>query len=157
VHENVVGQVLSPANSRSNPALGWQAEAPAPPVLLCAFNQLDLEELGPLLPGDEQSVLPGIVGDAVEYVRLVVAVGGGQQPAAIDGTDHFAGFGVDAHDALGLPDIGVDFALDPFELVQFGERAAILGDGDAAGFLQCFGIPETELGRAIAHDDALAV
>src|ERR1019366_8916682 len=51
----------------------------------------------------------------------------------------------------------VDFALDPFELVQLVEQAAILGDGDAAGFLEAFGVPETQFGGAIAHDDALAV
>ena len=81
----------------------------------------------------------------------------GQQAAAVDPTDHFAGVRVDAHDPVGLPDVGIDLALDPFQFVEFGQRAAVVGDGDAAGFLQCFGIPETHFGGAVAHDDALAV
>src|SRR5450432_3383006 len=65
-----------------------------------AFDQLDFEELGPAFTGDEQAVLFSVVGDAVQNVGLVVAIRGGQQTVAIDPADHFAGRGVDAHDAL---------------------------------------------------------
>ena len=121
------------------------------------LTQFDLEELGPSLAGHEQAVALGVVGDAVEDVGLVVAIGGCQQAAGVDPADHFAGSGVDAGDAIGLVDVGVDFALHPFEFVQFGDRPAIGGDGNAAGFLEGFGIPEAQFGGAIAHDDALAI
>src|ERR1700761_4425521 len=39
-----------------------------------AAHQLDLEQLGPELAGDEQPVVLGVVGDAVQHVDLAVDV-----------------------------------------------------------------------------------
>ena len=88
-----------------------------PRPVLRAFQEFDFEELGPALAGDEKAIVLGVVGDAVEDIGLRVAIGGSQETAAVDPADDFAGFGVDAGDAFGLPDVGIDFALDPFELV----------------------------------------
>ena len=131
-----------------------QAGSPCPAT---AFEESDFEELRPELAGDEEAIVLGVVGDAVEDIGLGGAIGGSQETAAIDRADDFAGFGIDAGDAVGLPDVGVNLAFHPFELVQFDDGAAVLGDGDSAGFLECLGIPEAEVGGAIAHDDALAV
>ena len=62
----------------------------------CSLTSLISKSLGQRLAGDEEAVALGVVGDAVEDVGLVVAVGGGQQTAAVDRADHFAGLGVDA-------------------------------------------------------------
>ena len=86
-------------------------------TFLLALHEFDFEEFGPAFASDEEAIVFGIVGDAVEDVGLGVAVGGSQQTAAIDPADDFAGLGVDPQDALGLPDVGVDLAFHPFELV----------------------------------------
>src|ERR1035438_5093331 len=105
----------------------WTGRRP----VLRAFEEFDFEELGPAFAGDEEAIVLGVVGDAVEDIGLGRAIGGSEQTAAVDPADDLAGFGVDAGDAVGLPDVGVDFALHPFELVQFDDGAALLGDGDA--------------------------
>ena len=72
---------------------------------------------------------------------------GRQQAGEIDPADDLAGRRVDARDAVGLPDVGVDLALHPFQFVQFADRPALVGDGDAAGLLERLGIPEAQLRR----------
>src|ERR1041385_6381622 len=78
-------------------------------------DDVDLEELGPVFTGDENAVVGRIVGDTVEHVDLgLTAVGIGEEAGAIDPSFDFSGGGVDARDAVGLPDVGEDFALDEF-------------------------------------------
>jgi len=81
-------------------------------------NNLDLEELGPEFPGDENAVVRGVVSDAVEDGFGIGAFVVGQQAGKIDPAQHLAGCGRDARDAVGVPDVRVDLAVDVFELVE---------------------------------------
>ena len=47
----------------------------------------------------------------------------GEDAGEVDPGEDFAGLGGDAGDAVGVPDIGVDFTLDVFELVELGDGA----------------------------------
>ena len=49
------------------------------------------------------------------------------------------------------------FPLDEFELVQLRDRAVGVADGDSPGLLERRGIEETQLRRAVAHDQPRAV
>jgi hypothetical protein len=81
-------------------------------------NHLDLKKLGPKFAGDEEPVVRRVVGDAVQYRFLVGDLAGPKQAGEIDPAQHAARLGRDAHDAVGVPHIGVDLAVNVFELVQ---------------------------------------
>src|ERR1035438_3975863 len=105
----------------------WQAAPPAPPKLAPSFlGEFDFEEFGPVLAGDEEAVVLGVIGNAVEDIGLEIAgvddVGGGQQAGEVDPSDDFAGLGIDAGDAVGLPDVGVDLAFDQIGRASCRER-----------------------------------
>src|SRR6185312_15589282 len=70
---------LRPVTFQSGRCLATSAVAPQRTALSGLRDQLDLEQLGPPLAGDEQPVALGVVGDAVEHVVGVArGVGGGQ-------------------------------------------------------------------------------
>ena len=57
---------------------------------------------------------------------------GRQQAGEVDAAEDFAGRGRDAGDAVGVPDVGVDLAVDELELVELGDGLAVVFDGNAA-------------------------
>ena len=65
-----------------------------------------------------------VVGDAVKDLFALVgqALGRRQQAAEIYPADHMAVGGVNAGDTVGVPDIGINLAIHPLELVQVLER-----------------------------------
>ena len=102
--------------------------------------QRDLEQLRPVLAGDEQPVAGGVVGDAVEHVGLARRdVRTRQQARQVDPAHHMSAGRIDAGDQVGLPDVGVELALDPFQFVEVVDRAALVGDVDAALFPERLG------------------
>ena len=61
--------------------------------------------------------------------------------------------GRDAEDVVGLPDIRVNFTVHIFQLIDLIDGRIAVAHGDAAKFFQGGGIPNTDLGTAIAHVD----
>ena len=79
------------------------------------LQQLDLEQPGPPLAGDEQAPALGIVGDPVQHAGPTALLRG-EQPLQVDPSEHLAVGRGDAGDAIGLPDVGIDLPLDELEL-----------------------------------------
>src|SRR3990167_4031080 len=117
------------------------------PSLCLGSAQPDLEQLRPPFAGDEQAFAACVPGDAVQDVVVrVQARILGDQGRQVDEGFHDAGLGIDAGDAVGLPQVGEDLAVDPLQLVDLVQRLAVGGgggnaalgpgvggDGDAAG------------------------
>ena len=119
-------------------------------------NQGDLEYLRPELSGDKEPVVSGVVRDAVEHGFVVGELAARHQAFEIDPADDTARCWRDAGDAIGVPDVGVDFAVDVFEFVEFLDWLAVVFDGDAAGFVEGFGIEEAQGRGAVAEDEDFA-
>jgi hypothetical protein len=125
--------------------------------LLCCGEDFDLEDEGPLFAGDEEAVVFGVVGDAVEDgfgVGLLVV---GEEVGEVDPGDDVAVLGGDAGNAVGVPDVGVDLAAglagDVFELVELVDGSRAFVDGDVAGLGEGVGVAEAEDGGTVAGDE----
>src|ERR1019366_2938919 len=117
-----------------------------------------LEELRPVLAGDEKAVARGIVSDAVEHIDTAAAIiVGREQPRKGDEPEQPAGRRIDAGNGLRLPDVREEFAFHPFELVELRERQAMAKHADRARDLECRWVEKTNLVRAVAHDERAAV
>ena len=55
--------------------------------------------------------------------------------------------------AVGVPDVGVDLALDVFEFVEVGDAFLAIVDDDVADFGEGFGVAKAECGGAVAGDE----
>ena len=99
----------------------------------------------------------GVVGNAVKHGFVVGVFTRRQQAGEVDPAEDFAGRGCDARDAIGMPDVGVDLAMDEFEFVELGDGFAVVLDGDAAGFVK--GGWGRRSGRcgAVAEDEVVCV
>src|ERR1019366_4070833 len=84
-------------------------------------------------------------------------VGGGEQAGEMDPADDFAGFGIDAGDAVGLPDVGEELAFDPLQLIEVLDRFAFVSDSEAVFFFERVRVPYADLRGAVVHVDDLAV
>ena len=116
------------------------------------LDQPDLEQLGPELARHEQALAGRVVGDAVEHVGVVGdEVLLRQQALQVDPADDLARLRVDACDAIRLPEVGVDLAFHPLELVDLVDRLAECGDVDAVGLDQRLRVEEADVGGAVAH------
>ena len=87
----------------------------------CGRDEFDLEDGGPFFAGDEEEVVLGVVGDAVEDGFVVEVEHGGEEAGEVDPGDDVAVAGRDAGDAVGVPDVGVDLVVDVFEFVEVGD------------------------------------
>src|SRR5215212_479305 len=140
---------------KPDPIGAWSASAMF--LFLPPWSDLYLEQLRPVLAGDEQTVAFGIVGDAVQHaVGIAVGILDGQL-GEVDPALHRAALRVDPGDAVAHPDVGVDFALHIFELVEALDRFAAKRDPDPLALRHRRRIEEAQLAGAVAHDDVLAV
>src|SRR5216110_3308853 len=101
------------------------------PLLL---KNLNLEQLRPQLPRDEQAIACRVICYAVQDAALAFGdrtFGWRQEPAQIDVTDHLAAVRRDADDEVGLPDVGEHFPFHVLQLVQIHDRGAGGGHGNA--------------------------
>ena len=112
-------------------------------------NHLDLKKFGPELSGDEEAVVHGVVGDAVEHGFGIGDLAGLKQAGEIDPAQHAACRGRDAHNAVGVPDVGVDLAVNVFELVELVDRLAVIADVNVPHLAESGGVEETNLRGAV--------
>jgi hypothetical protein len=70
-----------------------------------------------MLAGYEEPVLLGVIGDAVEDIFYIRQRDFARESAQINPAGNPPRGGRDARNPVGLPDIGVDFALDIFKLI----------------------------------------
>src|SRR3954452_16797374 len=117
----------------------------------------NLEELRPQFAGDEEAAVVGVPGDAVEDGFRSGAVGSRQQAGEVDPAEDFARSRRDAGDAVGVPDIGVDLAVDVLDLVDVVDGFSAVLHCQAADFLEGCGIEEAQGGGAVAEDEGLAI
>src|SRR4051812_24211276 len=102
--------------------------------------------------------MAGIIGNTVQYAfgpRRPFAVG--HQRGQINDPRDIPPHGINHDQHVGVPDVGVDPALDPFQLVDLGNRLTVIRYGDAPGLLQSFRVQEAQIRRAITHDEPLTV
>ena len=79
------------------------------------------------------------------------------QAAQVDLTQHLPAAWVDAHDDVLIPNIGIHFTLDVFQLVKLFYRLPRLANLHRSGGLQGLWIEEIQRGAAIRKDEAVAV
>ena len=58
---------------------------------------------------------------------------------------------------VGQPDVGPDLAVDVLQFVQAVDRPRVVAHGDATRLLERSRVPEADLGRAVADDEARPV
>ncbi len=116
-------------------------------------HDLDLEEGRPLLAGDEEAVMLGVVGDAVEDGFGGEALSVRKKAGAVDPGENAAVDGGDAGDTVGVPDIGVDEAVDELELVELVDGGWAVVDEDAASFGEGSRVAEAESSGAVRGDE----
>jgi len=95
----------------------------------------------------------GVVGDAVEDGFFVDHLIGGQQSAEVDPGDNVAVAGRDAGDAVVVPDVRINLALDVLQLVEFLDRSSRVPDDNVASLCESRRVAETERRAAVAGDD----
>ena len=103
-----------------------------------------MPEVRPVLAGDEQGALLAIIGDAVQHMRIDEPRGLRVQPVEIDPARDFPCLGREAHEVIGLPDIGVDLAIDILELVQEADFTVGVLDDDIVLDFEVAGIEEED-------------
>src|SRR5690349_15128126 len=90
-----------------------------PGASLLALNELNLEHFRPQLARNVQLALVLVVSDAVEDIdRLATLPFRLEQTLQINPADHLAGGSIDARNHIGAPDIGIQLAIDPFQLIE---------------------------------------
>jgi len=60
-----------------------------------------------------------------------------QQAGEVDEAEDLAGSGIDAGDAVGVPDIGVDIAVNELEFIELVDGMAMVGYSYAAEDFEC--------------------
>src|SRR5262245_20154938 len=78
--------------------------------------ELDLEQFRPVLARHEEPIARRVVRNAVQHVGAT-AIGRREKPGEIDPAGHLAGCGIDAADAVSLPDVRQQGVAHDFELV----------------------------------------
>ena len=94
-----------------------------------------------------------VVGDAVEHRLCIDALVVGQNAVQVDPAEELSIAGGDTGDAVVVPDIGVDFALDVLQLVELLDGSRAVVNDDVARFPERDGIAETQRAGAVAGDD----
>ena len=116
-------------------------------------DDFDLEDRWPLLAGDEEAVVLGVVGYAVEDRFGGEALLGGEEAGAVDPGEDVAVGGGDFDDAVGVPDVRVDDAVDVFKFVELRDGGGAVVDEEAAGLCEGCGVAEAEVGGAVRSDE----
>ena len=117
----------------------------------------DLVDFGPAFSGDEECLALRIVGDAVEHVVGMSDGFLGVDAREVECSKDLARSRIDANDAIGLPDVGKNFAFDEFEFVELIDVISSVHNGNFTRDAKAFGVDELELGGAIAHDQMSAI
>src|SRR5262249_3333910 len=86
------------------------------------LHYLNLKQPRPPFAGDEDAIAPGIVRDAVEPIVGVGILGRREQTAHVDPAGNPPCPRMDPRNPVLLPDVRPDLALDPFQLVEPGDR-----------------------------------
>src|ERR1700739_1521021 len=121
-------------------------------------GDFDFEQLWPELSSDEQVIARGGVGDAVEHGAAFVQFAFVDDGAEVDESENFSRVRRDARDVVGLPDVGVDFAVDVFQFVQILDGAAVGVDYlEAANHAKRLRIEKAERRSSVAHDELRGV
>src|SRR5918998_945681 len=121
-------------------------------------DHFDLEELWPQLARDEEAIGLRVVGDAVEDVdRAFLPVLLCKQAGQVDPAGDLSRLGIDACDAVSLPDIGPDLAVDDLELVEIRDRSRTLINGDGVELRERLRVPDEQAVGAVAHDQPLTI
>src|ERR1700722_5691823 len=85
--------------------------------LRALFRQdFDLEDRRPKFASHKEPVMLGVVSDAIQYRAIAGALARRQQPAQVNPTQNLARLRRNPRDAIGIPDVGVDLAVNVFEL-----------------------------------------
>ncbi len=99
----------------------------------------------------------GIVGNAVEHVIRRAAGAIAIDAGKVDHADDLARVGIDAGDLFLAPDVGKNFAIYVFQLVELIDGFAIPRDAERAGGFHGAGIDDANLGAAVAEEEKFPV
>mmetsp|Transcript_27745 Transcript_27745/g.70723 ORF Transcript_27745/g.70723 Transcript_27745/m.70723 type:complete len:252 (+) Transcript_27745:188-943(+) len=120
-----------------------------------------LKHARPLLARHKQPLAHRVVRDAVEHVHVVMLrvalVQAVAQPVQQHPLLDAASGQVDDRDALGLPHVGPQLAVNHLELIQPLDRPPLILDRHLAHQLHGVGVDERHVRRAVCGDEQLAV
>jgi uncharacterized membrane protein len=106
----------------------------------------DLEQLRPEFAGDEEAVTVGVVGDAVQDGAFAMEFALVNDALQIDSSQDLPGVRRNAHNVVRLSDVGVDFTLYPFELIEiFDWPPGLIRHSQAANGMERLGIEEAQV------------
>ena len=98
-----------------------------------------------------------VVGDAVEHAFRAGVLVRWQQAGEVDPAKYLAVCGRDARNAIGVPDICVDFSVDVLELIEFLDGPSMIGNFYAAHFAEGDRVKEAQGRAALALDEVSTV
>ena len=78
-------------------------------------------------------------GDAVEDGFVAGELVTGHQTFEVDPAENATGRRRNSGDAVGMPDVRVDFAMNEFEFIELSDGLAVILDRDTAKFLEVLG------------------
>lgn len=115
-----------------------------------------MKQFRPEFSGDKQAFPHLIPGNAIEHIRFQRFFRR-EQACEIDPAGHFASHRIDAHYAVGAPDIGVYLAAYIFQFIELGKRFPFQTDRDRCNPFSRGGSQSVEHGRAITHDQVFTI
>src|SRR5262249_56165507 len=98
-----------------------------------------------------------VIGDAVEHGPRASVVFGRKKARQVDPGEHFSALRINASDAVGQPDVGVDLPFDVFEFVELSYIAPVVLNRNHALNLECVGVEESNPSGAVAPHQPTAV
>lgn len=116
-------------------------------------NYGDFEDFRPELASNEETVSGRVVRDAIENRFVARELIAGHESFEVNPAEDAAVRGRYTRDPIGMPDVGVDLAVNVFKLVELCDGLAVVGDGKAANFLEGVGIEEAQNRAAVAEDE----
>lgn len=99
----------------------------------------------------------GIIGNAVEHRFGVRSFSSRQQVAEVQVAEHLSGLWRDAHDTIGMPDVGIHLATNILQLIQVIDRAAVFGNIDAAYLLKGSRIEKAKRRASVAEYEGVSI
>jgi hypothetical protein len=123
------------------------------PFFADVLDYLDFEYRWPLLAGDKEPVVLGIVGDSIENGFGIDHLIGRQQSGEVDPGDYVSIARRNPRDHIRMPDVRVNLAFDELKFVQLVDDLAPVFHENVTRFPKGIGIAKAQGGSAIAGDE----
>src|SRR5215469_5353578 len=123
------------------------------PAMLLARDDLYFEKLGPELAGHKETIGRRVVSDPVEDGAFSGEFAFVDDAGKVDASENLARAGRDAHDFVGLPDVGINLVTDVFKFVQtLDGMPGVVDDVKAADDPKRFRVEKLQIRCAVTQD-----